>query len=270
MAAKKGTTNTAENELKTSYELAMRDVKDNLRFIPEPTYFYNVGDEVRFGAMKKAVVEEIIENGKGYILRCIATDRNYGNPYDYETYRFATWLSVRPVGTHTEIFTKNEDVKLRFSNCTIESLLHKIYNFGVDMEPDYQRGYVWSDEDREYLLDSIFSNIDIGKFAFIHLDSEEWHKRGYSYEVLDGKQRLHTLCLFYENRIPYKGVYFNDLCGKDRNTFMEHDVTCAEIENSDKKTIYKYFLMLNRGGKQMDKSQLENVEKLYQAEKEKV
>lgn len=80
----------------------------------------------------------------------------------------------------------------------------------------------WNQKDKELLLDSIFKNIDIGKFVLIHISDEEWHKRGLGYEILDGKQRLNTLIEFYENRIAYNGKCFNDLSGMDKRTFTEH------------------------------------------------
>ena len=49
--------------------------------------------------------------------------------------------------------------------------------------PDYQRGYVWEQEDKELLLDSIFKNIDIGKFVFIRLSDSEWMERNFGYEI---------------------------------------------------------------------------------------
>lgn len=74
------------------------------------------------------------------------------------------------------------------------------------MDPDYQRDYVWADKDKEYLLDSIFSKLDIGKFVLVEQDSKVWFETHNMYEILDGKQRLSTLVAFYENRIPYHGV----------------------------------------------------------------
>jgi uncharacterized protein with ParB-like and HNH nuclease domain len=121
---------------------------------------------------------------------------------------------------------------------------------------------VWTHEDKELLLDSVFKNIEIGKFALIHLSTSEWRERGFSYEILDGKQRLSTLIEFYENKLSYKGKYYNDLSWKDRMTFKHHNVSVAEVESENKKTILKYFLMLNRTGKAMDEAQLDKVESM--------
>ena len=83
-----------------------------------------------------------------------------------------------------------------------------------------------------------------------------------SYEILDGKQRLSTFIEFYENKLAYKGKYYNDLSGIDKKAFTEHQVAVAEVRETDKKTVLKYFLMLNRAGKSMDESHLAEVERM--------
>lgn len=251
---------TVEERLLQEKERGLSDILFELPFINEPSYRFNVGDEVRFGAMKKSVVDEVLYDGKVYGLRCTATNNNYGHPYDYETYRVTMWTNVRPIQFGTTCFTKNKDIKLYFNNSTIESIIHKYYSFGIDMEPDYQRGYVWEENDKEFLIDSIFNNIDIGKFVLIRVDRAGVYDE--LYEILDGKQRLSTIIEFFENKLAYKGKYYNDLSGEDKNTFKEHNISIAEVNRCDKASVLKYFLMLNRSGKSMDQKHLDNVQNM--------
>lgn len=129
------------------------------------------------------------------------------------------------------------------------------YLHGVDMNPTYQRDYVWEDSDKDSLLDSIFNHIEIGKFAFIKND----YSNEVLYEVLDGKQRLTTLLNFYENRYCYKGYYFNDLSPEDKYTFLNMHVSIGETEKISEKQIYQYFYKLNKTGKTMDESHLNKI-----------
>lgn len=252
---------TTEEKLEREKQIGISHIQMEVPHINEPSYNFNIGDKVAYGSMKSAVVDDILYDGKVYGLRCIATEYNYGNPYDHEVYRIATWTEVRPCGCGGDTdFARNQDIKLYYNNSTVESLIRKHYFFGVNFEPDYQRGYVWSQEDKELLLDSVFNNIDIGKFVFIQLPDRLYEEGKYTYEILDGKQRLSTLIEFYENKLAYKGKYFNDLSGKDKGVFMRHDVSYAEVAESDRKTVLKYFLMLNRTGKVMDKEHLKAVE----------
>lgn len=249
---------TPEEKMAKEREHGLSMLERCIPFLSEPSYRFDVGDFVSYGSMKSAMINEVLHDGKAYGLKCIATAQNYGNPYDYETYAVAPWMDVRPREIGTTEFTSNRDVRIFFNNSTIESVLHKYYHFGVDTDPEYQRDYVWEDSDRELLLDSIFANIDIGKIVFIKKEREE-RVDGKMYEVLDGKQRLITLIMFYENRIPYKGVFYNELSPRDRRTFDNHVVAEAEVDWADRKTILRYFLMLNRAGKVMDNEHLEKV-----------
>ena len=264
MARQKKTNLTEEEKLELQKQKEVESISKDYHFLhaPQPAYTFNIGDEVKYGGLISSVVEQVFNDGKVYLLRCIARDNNYGNPIDYVTYRAVCWHQIRPISNNVSNFSKKEDTRIYFNNCTIESLLHYYYHFGIDVEPDYQRGYVWEIEDKEKLIESIFDNADIGKFVLVHLDTEEWLEKDVSYEILDGKQRLTTLVEFFENRFSYKGKYYNDLDFIDRHTFLNHQISIGKLENVDKKTIYRQFLRLNRTGKPMSSSQIEKVEKL--------
>ena len=121
-------------------------------------------------------------------------------------------------------------------------------------------------EDKISLLDSIFNNIEIGKFSFIALNfhKEEFNFNGdYFFEILDGKQRLTTLREFYEDRLVYRGRTYSQLNVIDRNHFDNYPISFGEVEEpKDRKDIYRYFLKLNTGGKPMSQKQIEKVKNL--------
>lgn len=224
----------------------------------EAAYTFEVGDAVISGFNVEPVVEEILSEGKAYLIRT-------GKKDDYK-YIVYPWHALRPVSHGTSDFSLNEDVRLVFNNATINSVIHRYHYFGVDMEPDYQREYVWDDKDREMLLDSIFYNADIGKLVFNQLGYDS--TTGNLYEIIDGKQRLSTLVGYYENRWPYRGVYYNELSGKDRSRFLNHSLSYADLTNADRATVLQVFLVLNKGGRPMDPEQLRKVEVMYEALKE--
>lgn len=262
---------TVKKELTTEERLAQEKVscikqaETEVNFVPAPSRYFNIGDKVLYGALINCTIEEVLANGKAYLIYGTATDTNYGHPISYPTYRFSTWMGLRLVDEVSDsTFTENDNIRLNFNNSTIESLLHRAYYFGIKMNPDYQRDFVWDETDKLYLIDSVFKRIDIGKFVLIHRNDAEWYEDGFSYEILDGKQRLNTLKEFYENRFPYHGKYFSQLSHKDRYTFQEHMISVAEVRNASKKDILTAFLKLNRGGRVMDKKQIDKVEKMLE------
>lgn len=256
---------TTEERLAQEKQHCYSELEREIKFVPDPTYRFNIGDSVLFGAMNSAVVEESLADGKAYLLLCNATQHNYGKPYTYDTYRLARWMEVRSIDAIEDThFTENDDIRLNFSNWTLESLIHTAYFFGIKMNPDYQRDFVWDAADKEYLLDSVFKGIDIGKFVLVHRSDADWKRDGYSYEILDGKQRLNTLMEFYEDRITYQGKTYSQLSGTDKYTFKNLNISVGEIRNATQKDILLAFLKFNRGGRVMDKTQIEKVEKMLE------
>ena len=252
-------------EERLAFEL--KDKMNTVKFIPEPTYFFSKGDKVSIGNLRDAVVIDVLEGGKLYLIEYsvykTSTEWIDGKSVKVEKLietnrHYEDWLSIRPFATAGESLICNEDIHLDFSNRTIESLFGMFYFFGTDMNPDYQRDYCWTEEDKVALIDSIFHNVDIGKFVFVHHD----YGAEYLYEILDGKQRIRAILDFYENRFPYKGKYYNDLCSKDRHWFKTKNLSVAEVYNTDKENILKYFLLLNTSGKTMSNSCLDKVKNM--------
>lgn len=91
---------------------------------------------------------------------------------------------------------------------------------------------------------------------------------GNYYEIVDGKQRMLTLLAFYENRFPYKGVFYNDLSVLDKNWFMDASIGVAELDqNATCAEVLEVFLALNEGGKPVAKEVLDHARELLNEEK---
>lgn len=239
-----------------------RFLEERTKFIPEPTYKFNIGERVMIGALEDVYIVESIQDGKVYEIDFTSVSNNYGNPIRQEHQRrFEAWFDIRPFNiTNKETFIKNQDLILNYSNRSMGDIFTKAYYFGINFDPEYQREYVWELDEKVNLIDSIFNNIDIGKFVFIH---KGWNDEFY-YEILDGKQRIRAILDYYENKFAYKGKFFNELSNKDKNHFTDYPITMAEVRDISKKQVLKYFVKLNKHGKVMDKKQIEKVEKMIE------
>jgi hypothetical protein len=243
-------------------DLLDRELKElRERNISEPTYKFNIGDKVRLGGLEDVCVEQVLDDNKIYLIDYTKIDHNYGRPIRHEHQkRYVRWTDVRKIhGNMESDFIRNIDLRMRFSQQTINSLFVKTHFFGVDFEPEYQRDFVWTLEDKIALIDSIFENVEIGKFVFISLDYEK--KNGY--EILDGKQRLKTLLDFYEDRFQYGGKYFSDLSIGEQDFFLNYPVSIAETRDElTREQKLRYFLKLNKHGHVMAKEQLDKVRRM--------
>lgn len=240
-----------------SYERAYHTAKQ----AGEPSYRFAVGDKVQVGHLLNCVVDEILEGGYMYLVRSGPSSDNYS---------CWAWTNVRPLDDDKDTrFAKRDSAlsRLHYSNRSMYSLLSFHYLFGVDFNPDYQRGSVWDEEDREKLLDSIFAGREIGRFVFKQLPFNRTNDDGNYYEIVDGKQRMLTLLAFYENRFPYKGVFYNDLSVLDKNWFMDASIGVAELDqNTTRAEVLEVFLALNEGGKPVAKEVLDHARELLKGE----
>lgn len=239
--------------------LLQRELKcktDRIYLIPEPTYFFEVGDAVHIGNLLNPVVQEVLFDSKLYRIKYSVKHNNYGNSYIEDNLeQYVWWYQIRPISTNTESLFVTNNMELNYLQRRITNLLDMKYEFGTNINPEYQRDHVWEEADKIALIDAIFNGIDIGKFVFIH----NGYTEDYMYDVLDGKQRFTAICDFFENRFPYKGKFFNELSVRDQNLFRNFSISCAEVRNISRKQAMEYFVRLNSNGRIMDSAHLDKV-----------
>lgn len=239
-----------------------------------PTYVFAPGEEVKYGCITHTTVLKSLENGLLYEVnkRVEKEKKSYDGTVEVtvsESIAIVPWFRMRPLSSYLgkTTFEENEDIRLYYSNITIESLIHRCLSAGIDMNPEYQRGNVWSAEEKQALLDSIFMHAEIGRFVIrskepdYNVDLNE-----YLYEIVDGKQRLSTIIDFYLNRLAYRGVYYNELSTKDRYCFLNTHLSLADMNNATKEDALRVFLMVNQSGHPMDPAVLSNAKELLERE----
>src|SRR5574343_158384 len=224
------------------------------RFINEPTYQFNIGDSVNIGNLKDCIIREKHVGGKFYLVEYTSVDNNYGNPIGHKNkLNYWMWTDIRRINNTKESLKTGDEYSLRFMNSNVSHLLHLCYNAGLEMNPPYQREYVWNLEDQINLIDSIFNNVDIGKVVYVNCgyDKEK------IYEILDGKQRVKALLDYYEDRFEYKGKKFSDLSHWDKNHFEDYHMSFAELREPTEEQKLKCFIKMNTAGKVMSKEDIQ-------------
>jgi hypothetical protein len=216
--------------------------KEKCMFTNKPTRFFEINEKTNKGFY----ISEIYE--KGYFYK-IENDKEW---------RIVFWHDIYKDKNLKEDIFKKDALQINFFQSTLGGLIHSYYNFGIDMNPSYQRDLVWTQSQKELLIDSIINKRDIGKFVLIEKSFEE-NEPGY--EILDGKQRLSTIIEFYEDRFSYNGIYFSDLSERDKRYFDSMSISMAHVDERsiDEKQIIDYFINLNISGTPISKEFLENL-----------
>ena len=214
----------------------------------------SIGDKCSFGNIHNCTIL-----GKNDVSYYVKIEDNGKLRYDV-----IHWSQV--VEEKQRIAFENPRNNITYSNTTISNLLHKMFLFGCDMNPEYQRGNVWTVEQEEKLIDSIFKQINIGSFIF----AERYWCNGQKvigdmYEIVDGKQRLTAILHFIEGKIKYNGLYYHEMHNYNRNFFEDSQIMVGEISfknGYNKKEVIENFIRLNECGSTMKGNIIEQAKKI--------
>ena len=236
-----------------------------LKVINTPSFQRKVGDRVKLGMIESSIIAEVLDGGKIYLLNQIHTEKIKGNPVKTHRQVYVAWQDVQNYQTPGEIkatekFSYSDDVRMSQFNTHLDGIVARYYN-NTNMNPEYQREAVWDLSDKVALIDSVFNNVDIGKFTFIRLPFNP-DPHSFQYEILDGKQRLQALVDFVEGRFEYRGKKFQELHPMDQHHFESHSVVMTETDNLTFKQKCQYFLKLNTSGKPQSQEHMEKIRQM--------
>ena len=225
-----------------------------LQFLPQKPkeLVFEIGEEVVFGNMTSPVITEVFDNGQYYKIKVCGKQE--------DEFFAVSWMKVeKKDNINTEpLFTS--EVYIQYSNYTLSALFSKVFFFGVNLEPDYQRGYVWNEDDKLAFIDSVFKDRELGRFLLIKLPYKE---DGAGYEIVDGKQRLSTLIDYVSGKFSYRGKYFYQLHPMDRTKIEEKTITIGTLdEDTSREQLLDIFISLNTHGKVMSEEHLASVRKM--------
>lgn len=108
---------------------------------------------------------------------------------------------------------------------------------GLDLQPEYQRNFVWNNEFKDKLLLSIAKRYPIGNITIRKLDSP--NSKGARQEVVDGQQRLTTIFNFISNEYEIGYQTSKEILDETNDLFI----------NDNSKNVQKIFKKYLQGKK---------------------
>jgi len=140
-------------------------------------------------------------------------------------------------------------------------------------EISYQRDFVWSVNDNQLLIESIYNNLDIGKII-VRKRSWKWIETRVNNnqientafkDIVDGKQRLNAILEFVHDKFAdLHGNYFSELSDKAHRTFYNFSaVAFGEIgESATDEDVKNIFLNINFTGRVMTQEHINFVKSI--------
>ena len=124
--------------------------------------------------------------------------------------------------------------------------------------PDYQRGYVWNENQASLFMQTIFLGLPIPS---VYITSR-FNK---TFEIVDGCQRLTTLFNFIEGKLKlnnsvkkeFQNLTFSDLSEKDKFELDHIVIPTLEFgKDTTEKEKLEMFVIINRSGTKMTDEEL--------------
>lgn len=219
------------------YPRVRRAVPENRRLV--------VGQEVLVGQLRDAVVVALHEDGEVVIIEH-SGDKPRPGEVASRSFGAWHWMAVLPKVTpqSTRLAYSPSYSVQTFLSTPIGTLVRRMYSEGVNDSPRYQRGYAWTQEDKDRFLETLFAGRPLGTFIFVR------HHDGSPDEVLDGKQRLNTLLDLVMSVTPFRGVYWHEMSEADRNTVMQRAAQFADLDDKQYSPadFWDIFLDVNAAG----------------------
>ncbi len=137
---------------------------------------------------------------------------------------------------------------------------------GLQLDPDFQRGHVWTEEQQVAWLEYHLRGGKSGNT--IYLNNPFWNsvmepKQGeYSdYVCVDGLQRITAAQRFIHNEIKVFGSYFDEY--EDKLRLVNDNTIILNVNNlKSKEEVLQWYIDMNAGGTPHSKEEIQRVQKM--------
>lgn len=157
-----------------------------------------------------------------------------------------------------QISDRKQDIKFDTRDCIISWLIEKFHQEEFYIPLEYQRRFVWNEEDKCFFIESILIGLPIPLMFFA--DTEDGR-----IEIVDGAQRMQTLVEFADNQLTLKNMHiltesngfkFKDLQIAVQRRFNNSSIRSIFLEQGTTvKTRQEIFKRINTGGRKAKPSE---------------
>lgn len=139
-----------------------------------------------------------------------------------------------------------------------------IQDFDLDLDPDFQRDYVWNTDQQIKYCEYILHGGTSGKELYFNCPNWGQINVGSPYVIIDGKQRLHAVRLFMSGKIPVFGHYIHEFEDRPDMLTARFVWNVAAIDN--RIDVLRWYIKFNSGGTYHTEKDLDKVRKLIEDE----
>lgn len=148
------------------------------------------------------------------------------------------------------------DVGFKYFSKTINQYIEE---YGLILNPDFQRGHVWTEEQQEKYVEYVLKGGTSGKEIFFNKPS--WHckaKTAYDdFVCVDGLQRITAIMKFQSNDLKVFGLYYDEFEGDPREVTTRISIRINDLQYE--KDVLQWYIEMNDGGTPHTKEEIQKV-----------
>ena len=146
----------------------------------------------------------------------------------------------------------------------LELHLARQFQYGLDLDPDFQRPHVWTEAQQVAYVEYILKNGSSGRELYFNCPGWQHGRTRGEYVIVDGKQRLQAVRRFMAGEIPAFGYRLEDYKSEPDMLSARFSWNIAEVES--RAEVLRWYLDFNRGGTVHTQEDLSKVQELLTKE----
>lgn len=123
------------------------------------------------------------------------------------------------------------------------------YSGKLNIRPPYQREFVYSDKQREAVIDTVTRGFP--------LNTMYWAVSSNGFEIIDGQQRTVSICQYVAGIFSYKNRYFHNLQQDEKDAILGYKLTVYKCQGTDSEKL-DWFRTINIAGEKLTDQELRN------------
>lgn len=152
------------------------------------------------------------------------------------------------------------DVSWKYLQETINGYIE---SFGLVMIPDFQRGHVWTDEQRIAFVEFKLRGGRGSDVIYFNHPDRNW-EFNHDFVIVDGLQRITAVLKFMNNEIPAFGYLYDEY--DDELTGIHPRLKFNVNSLKTREEVLQWYLDINSKGTPHTKAEIERVRKLLEKE----
>jgi len=126
-----------------------------------------------------------------------------------------------------------------------------VVGFGgkLNIRPPYQREFVYSDKQREAVIDTVTKSFP--------LNTMYWAVTDDGFEIIDGQQRTVSICQYVDSVFSYKDRYFHNLEADEKEAILNYELTVYQCKGEPSEKL-SWFETINIAGEELTDQELRN------------